>query len=123
MPVMPEIQQFKKSYNGMSEAELLEICHQWVPHDSRHIAARMLLEELRAEKEGTRHGEIRALLADLKKPHWTVTPTFWLALMSAAAAIAACIIAWYAWRQPIAPASMNHATPDAGQSSGSAGGR
>jgi hypothetical protein len=30
----------------------------------------------------------------LKKPHWTVTPTFWVAVISALAAIVAAYFAW-----------------------------
>ena len=37
---------------------------------------------------------IRILLA-LKKPHWTVLPTFWLALVSASASVIGIIIALY----------------------------
>ena len=38
------------------------------------------------------------------EPHWTVTPTFWVALVGTLAAIAAAILAFLAWQYPKEPA-------------------
>lgn len=42
----------------------------------------------------------RRYFRELKRPHWTVTPTFWVALVGSLAAIAAAIISWFAWQHP-----------------------
>ncbi len=47
-----------------------------------------------AEKEEERHANIKLRLDELKKPHWTVLPNFWLTLIAALAAVAAAFIAW-----------------------------
>ena len=46
------------------------------------------------ERAKLRHQEIVAHLLELKKPHWSVTPTFWIAIISALAAIGAAYFAW-----------------------------
>ena len=58
-------------------------------------------EDLAREDRATqRHEEIHKQLIESKKPHWSVTPTFWVALAGALAAIAACIIGWLALQKP-----------------------
>jgi hypothetical protein len=54
-----------------------------------------------AEKEEARHREINGRLEDLKRPHWTVKPNFWITVVSA---IAAILAAYFAWRS-LPPAS------------------
>lgn len=49
----------------------------------------------REENEAVRHREIQECLEELKKPHWTVNPNFWITLVSA---IAAIVAAYFAWR-------------------------
>lgn len=50
-----------------------------------------------AEKANERrHNALTKRLDDLKRPHWSVTPTFWITVISAAAAIAAAYFAWLA---------------------------
>jgi len=41
-----------------------------------------------------RHAELASRLAELKKPHWTVNPNFWLTVVSAAAAVVAAYFGW-----------------------------
>lgn len=43
-------------------------------------------EEIEKSAE-ERHRKVERHLEDLKKPHWTVVPTFWFAFISAIAAI------------------------------------
>lgn len=45
------------------------------------------------EKASERHTEITANLRELKKPHWTVLPNFWLTFVSAVAALVAAVAA------------------------------
>lgn len=47
-------------------------------------------------REESRHQEIRGRLEELKKPHWTVSPNFWVTVTSAVAAIVAAYFAWRA---------------------------
>jgi hypothetical protein len=53
----------------------------------------------REEKEETRHREIHDRLEELKRPHWTVLPNFWLTAISAVAAVAAAYLAWLALKK------------------------
>ena len=58
-------------------------------------------EDLAREDRATqRHEEIHKQLMELKKPHWSITPTFWLTLICAIAAIMACVLTWLAWPKP-----------------------
>jgi hypothetical protein len=52
-----------------------------------------------AAKEGERHEKVMRALEELKTPHWTVTPNFWLTMVSAMAAIVAAICAWFALKR------------------------
>jgi hypothetical protein len=54
------------------------------------------LDMVREEIEERRHREVERRLEELKKPHWTVLPNFWLTALSAFAAIVAAILAWLA---------------------------
>ena len=54
------------------------------------------LQELAEAEEERRHGAVKARLDELKKPHWTVLPSFWLTLISAIAAVAAAIFGYLA---------------------------
>jgi len=53
-----------------------------------HIAAVQLIHERQQAKEKANHVE---LLAEIKRPHWSVTPLFWVSVL---AAVAACIAAY-----------------------------
>jgi hypothetical protein len=46
-----------------------------------------------------RHREIHDRLEELKRPHWTVLPNFWLTAISAIAAVAAAYLAWLALKK------------------------
>jgi hypothetical protein len=51
---------------------------------------------VKAEIEERRHRKIEQRLEDLKKPHWTVLPNFWITVLSALAAVVAAYFAWKA---------------------------
>ena len=47
-------------------------------------------------KAAARHEQLHTQLKELKKPHWTVSPNFWVTVVSACAAIVAAYFAWVA---------------------------
>jgi hypothetical protein len=53
----------------------------------------------REEEDQKRHARIDAQLSELKKPHWTVLPNFWLTFLGAIAAVVAAYLAWLALRK------------------------
>lgn len=62
----------------------------------RNLLTRCEENAARANAEAVtrrRHDEITTRLAELKRPHWTVLPNFWLTLVSALAAIVAAVCA------------------------------
>lgn len=78
--------------------------------DKRELL-RGLYRELRVEREAAdarkdsedasarRHSDLSSRLEELKKPHWTVLPNFWLTAVSALAAILAAYLAWLALKK------------------------
>jgi hypothetical protein len=65
----------------------------WQPHIEKVLPE---LNRLRGERaSAARNAEILRRLADLKKPHWTVIPNFWLTLIGAIAAVVAAWLAWF----------------------------
>jgi len=56
-----------------------------------HIRTLIALKN-KEKLDEARHHEIQNKLEELKKPHWTVNPTFWVSLV---AMIAACIAAYF----------------------------
>jgi cytoskeletal protein RodZ len=105
MPDKEQVDGYRKAYLNMTNSELIHEMASWLPHAPQHVAARQLLEERRlaAEQrreniEQARHEVIGAKLDELKKPHWSVPWTFWVAL-------AAAVIALGAWLFPRAPAA------------------
>jgi hypothetical protein len=90
-----------------SEEELREMLAQVSPHwryfelVKAELSAK-IAEDARDE-ERRHHGETKHLLEQLKKPHWTVKPNFWVTVV---AAIAALVAAYFAWRpqSPTQPA-------------------
>lgn len=76
------------------------------PQNQENIAARIVLEERRlrnaSEAEArseAMHRELKGAMDDLKKPHWTVVPTFLIAI---AAALFGAVAVFYSI-YPIAP--------------------
>jgi hypothetical protein len=90
-----EIKTCKQMYADHTDAQLIQHTHELGSETARHIAAQQLLAERREKKEVERQQRIEDRLEELKKPHWTVKPTFWIAIISA---IAAIVAAYFAWR-------------------------
>jgi hypothetical protein len=93
----------------MSDDELLAIKHSRVLDAALLVAAIQTLEARSAKKEGDRHTEIQAQLAELKKPHPTVWPNFAFTVISAIAAVAA---AYFAWQELHREAPQPHSLTD-----------
>jgi hypothetical protein len=49
--------------------------------------------------ESRRHKELSARIEELKKPHWTLVPTFWLVLVGVIAGIVAAFMEILAWKR------------------------
>ena len=71
--------------------------------DPTGLAASQVLHDKRAAKISEQLAEVRDLdikihsgIRDLKKPHWTVLPNFWLTFLAAALAFVAAILSWLA---------------------------
>ena len=94
-----EIEGYRKAYAECTDAQLINHTHQWNPSCAQHIAAQQLLAERREQKAEERHQKIEGRLDELKRPHWTVLPNFWLIALSAVAAVVAAYFAWLALRK------------------------
>ena len=78
------------------------------------IAAKLLLNDLNAEdaelkaKESlaamlqieSRIGKVVEHLERMREPHWTTTPTFWVALIADIAGVSGVFLAYWAWQHP-----------------------
>ena len=97
VPLDPEIEFAVAESRKQPTAELLHTVGAVPnPQNRWNIAARIVLEErrleaerLRIEKDDARHMEIKNRLDELKKPHWTVNPNFWVTVVAAIAGIVA----------------------------------
>lgn len=101
---MASDEQINSAISGVrlkTDAEIIALLGKYPnPQHEVNIAAKQIQEERRlaAEKakeikEEARHKAIGDKLDELKKPHWTATPTFW-------AACIAVIVALFAWLFP-----------------------
>lgn len=96
-----EVDLYKNAYKDKTDAELIRLNREFVSHSPQAVAAELILKERKDKLEEARHREVKDQLAELKKPHWTTVPNFWITVVSALAAIVAAILAWLAWRQPV----------------------
>jgi len=133
MSLEHEIQNYISAFAHKTDEELMRETHRWVAHSEQHIAAKILIEQRRKAKEKAqeeleqlRHSEIQRQLEELKRPHWTVLPNFWLTFASAIAAVIAAYLGWLALKattsappsptpptatSPIKPVAKQPATP------------
>ena len=58
---------------------------------------------IETEIAARRHREVESHLSELRKPHWTVVPTFWLVIIGIVVGISAGVISWLAWHRPVQP--------------------
>ena len=90
-----------------SEAELRQFCKEATDeqlrevlrcdtHDSLNNHDRQLFQE---EIESRRHKELSARIEELKKPHWTLVPTFWIVLFGVIAGIVAAVTEVLKWKR------------------------
>jgi hypothetical protein len=97
------------AYKKESDERLLELIEGSLDiHGSNPIAlhrithaADILKKELASREaarrelaDANRHREIEARLNELKTPHWTVKPNFWITVIAAVAAILGAYFAW-----------------------------
>jgi len=98
MSYREEIEKTKKRYKDLSPLELkkkqLEFSH--MTDTSDYIAISELIEQNDIVAPEIRHAELVGKLDELKKPHWTVNPTFWIAVVAAIAGVAAAYFAYRA---------------------------
>ena len=64
---------------------------------------RPFVEYLSQELAKRRHNESMKRLDELRNPHWTVQPNFWITVVSAVAAVLAAYFAWLAVRPAATP--------------------
>ena len=74
MAEIKNVERYRKEYQHLTDVELTNQMHSWVPHSEMHIAAKIVLSERRAKHERLRFHLI-----------------FWLSLI---AAIAGVVAAW-----------------------------
>jgi hypothetical protein len=83
-----------ESYRDVPNEKLEEIIQRHSPEVTgrpcpytKALAEKHRRLKIKEETEAKRHQEIQNKLEELKKPHWTVLPIFWLAFVSASAAL------------------------------------
>ena len=118
-----EVQRVVSNYSYISaEATLRQVTKDWSSADFLHALDRLgvkpplgdiphmrdLCRTMRAEREAEearvradeitaqRHSELTQHLDDLKRPHWSVIPNFWITVVSAVAAVVAAVGVWLA---------------------------
>ena len=79
----------REQMRNMDESDLIKLSHN--PKTPQSVYAKEELDRREIEKSensaNERLSRIEKHLDELKKPHWTVTPTFYFAMISAIAAI------------------------------------
>lgn len=92
------INKIKQELSVKSDTELISIkieggdkLHRDNDLYNKHLVATQLLHERQLERAENNHIE---LLAEIRKPHWSVTPGF---LVGIIAMVAACIAAYYSY--------------------------
>jgi hypothetical protein len=89
------------------EAELRKLCKEGSDEQLREVLRcdtrdslsnrdRQLFQE---EIESRRHKALSTRIEELKKPHWTLVPTFWLVLVGVIAGIVAAVMEVLSWER------------------------
>jgi len=89
------ITHFYAEYIEKEDVDLMAIAANWNSHP-RGIAATKILAERRAKIDQAHHVE---LLSEIKRPHWSVTPLFWVSVVGAFSAVVAAYYAYLAYSQ------------------------
>ena len=82
MPDMEKVECFKNDYAHMSDAELINQMHAWVPHSDMHLAAKLLLHERQEASSKNRER------LETRRFHWF----FWPALIAAVASVISLLV-------------------------------
>lgn len=101
--------------NRFAEASTEELLLEIAKHgeDSpvpERIAASIVLNQRRQAKDQAMHAE---LLAEIRRPHWSVTPTFWVGLVAMLAACVAAFPVLFPQTQAPQPAPLVSVSPQA----------
>lgn len=102
LPTAENIASCRLQFEHFSEAELITRANK-EPHGASGIAAKQLLVERQAAVAAGNH---RELLAEIRKPHWSVTPGFLVGAVAAVASIVAAIYAYLAYAQQVQSGSI-----------------
>jgi hypothetical protein len=98
---VPDIERTLQWTKGKSLDELLAAYDFIYVH---HYVPRAIIQEAIAAK---RHQQLDEHFNALRKPHWTVVPTFWLVILGIFVGIASAVISWLAWHQPVQPPAVS----------------
>jgi hypothetical protein len=88
MQELSEIDPDKLHFSAFTDANLETYIAAGITNSVKYAAAIQVRNERQLARENTLHAE---LLAEIKRPHWSVTPTFWVGVI---AMVAACIAAY-----------------------------
>ena len=80
--------QLKNHFSSFSDADLMTYVNSGVNNPDIYKVAMQVLHERQQARENLLHAE---LLTEMRKPHWSITPSF---LVGVIAMIAACIAAY-----------------------------
>ena len=87
-----------KRWQDYTEPELMRVIDSEPGHGANHLAAAAELQ--RRKLDG-----VHASLKRLEKPHWSVTPNFWLTFV---AAVAGILAVWFAYRAELRELRADH---------------
>lgn len=76
-----KIENCRRAYSDFPDARLISITHEKIGSCEEHIAAQQLLAQRREQKQDTQQAHIENRLRELKKPHWSTVPIFWMTLV------------------------------------------
>lgn len=83
-----EVAAQKEALSKLSDEELIAKRHGQVENSEIHVIAVQLLHERQKAREKEAQ---ETLLAAIKKPHWSTTPSFWLLVVSVILTLAGLI--------------------------------
>jgi hypothetical protein len=112
LPTAENIASCREQFGSFTDAELITRAYK-EPQGASGIAAKQLLAERQAAFATAKQEE---LLAEIRKPHWSVTPAFTVGVVAAIAGVVAAIYAYLAYAQQLPSGS---APTNTSQSAGS----
>jgi len=103
------IDDFRADFAGKSDEYLITIAETW-KGQKPGIAAAIILADQKAKLAEKNHAK---LLAEIKRPHWSVTPSFIVGIIGSISAVAAAYYAYLAYSQPQQLTSVNQQSQNA----------